>query len=287
VPAVDRNSVIAALTAGDGGPALRATLDYANAVAVDAAGTVYMADNSARIRRVDTHGIITTIAGGDPSLTQGDGGPALRARVNAAVLAVGPAGDLYLGGQDVRRINRAGIITTLIGSSSSTSPHPPGDGGPARAGAVQDVTGLAVDAAGNIYIADLESNRVRRIDARGIVTTVAGTGAKGFSGDGGPAAAATLSGPRGVAVDAAGNLYIADAYNRRIRRVGRDGIITTIVGGGTQYASDWDGIAAHLLFWDPDQIAVDSAGTIYIGDTPQIIRIDPNGHGRVIARSFP
>ncbi|SNQ46482.1 Putative serine/threonine protein kinase (fragment) [Frankia canadensis] len=273
-------------SAGDGGPALRATLQRPQGLAVDAAGACYIFDGSNRVRRVDPRGIISTIAGGGTAVgSGGDGGPALRASLTAGGLDVDAAGNLYLSSLGVRRIDRTGMLTTLIDTTSDTRPRPLGDGGPASGGAVRSASAVAVDHAGTIYIADWQDNRIRRIDPRGIVTTVAGNGTKGLSGDGGPATAAQLNGPRGVAVDAAGTLYIADTYNRRIRRVGVDGIITTFAGSSTQDPTAWDGVPTHVSLWNPEQVAVGRAGDLYIGDSPRVLRIDPHGVGHLLAHS--
>ena len=127
-------------------------------------------------------------------------------------------------------------------------------------------TSLAVDAGGNLYIADHDNNRVRKVTADGIITTVAGTGAPGFSGDGGPAVNAQLNRPAGVAVDAAGNLYIADAWNYRVRKVAADGAITTVAGNGTQGFSGDGGPATSQALSGPQSLAVDAAGNLYITD---------------------
>ncbi|WP_163553014.1 hypothetical protein [Candidatus Frankia alpina] len=200
-------------TSGDGGPALQAAFQQPGSVAVDAAGNIYISDESNRVRRVDTHGTVTTIVGTGDDADTGDGGPAIQAALNFTTtenLSVDVAGNLYICVLDgLRRVDRAGIITTLIKRGTGLSPSPSGDGGPASAGRLQAASAAVADRSGDLYIADSEANRIRRIDSRSIVTTVAGTGAKGFSGDGGPATRAMLNNPTGVAVDRVGNLYIA------------------------------------------------------------------------------
>jgi len=219
--------------AGDGGPATSAELTFPSGVAVDAAGTVFIADRANnRVRRVDaTTGVITTVAGIGSFGYSGDGGPATSAALGSPEgLAVDGAGNLFIADTSnnrVRRVDAAtGVITTLAGASGSGSW---GDGGPAAGAALSVPGGVAVDATGNIFIADMGNQRVRRIDARtGIISIVAGTIVAGnplvgHGGDGGPATGATLSGPTGVAVDGAGNLFIADKFNNRIRKVAAAG----------------------------------------------------------------
>jgi sugar lactone lactonase YvrE len=216
---------------GDGGPATSASLAYPGGVAVDAAGNLFIADYN-RIRRVDgTTGIITTVAGNGISGFGGDGGPATSASLDRpGGVTIDAAGNLLIADQFNHRIRRVdgttGIITTVAGNGT---PFFNGDGGPATSAALDYPAGVAIDAAGNLLIADRVSDRIRRVDGTtGIITTVAGGGTgtggasrptAGFSGDGGPATSASLFNPAGVAVDAAGNLLIADQSNQRIRRV--------------------------------------------------------------------
>ena len=202
---------------GDGGPATEAGLDP-RAVAVDGAGNLYIADHrNRRVRRVDAEGTITTVAGSGDEGFSGDGGPATEAGLDPRAVAVDGAGNLYIADQfnrRVRRVDAEGTITTVAGSGSTEFS---GDWGPATEAGFYTPNGLAVDGAGNLYIADGRL-RVRRVDAEGTITTVAGTGDWIFSGNGGPATEAGLS-PRALAVDGAGNLYIADYRNSRVRRV--------------------------------------------------------------------
>ena len=204
---------------GDGGPATEAHLNFPVGLAVDGSGNLYVADYfNQRIRRIDPEGVITTIAGtGEPGFV-GDGGPATEAHLNRPVrLAVDGSGNLYVSdssNQRIRRIDPGGVITTIAGTED---PGFGGDGGPATEALLNAPFGLAVDGSGNLYMADYLNQRVRRIDPDGVITTIAGTGDRGFGGDGGPATDAHLNNPYGLAVDGSGNLYVADENNQRIR----------------------------------------------------------------------
>jgi sugar lactone lactonase YvrE len=161
-----------------------------------------------------------------------------------------------------------------------------GDGGPATAAALDGPAGLAVDGDGNVLIAELKRSTIRRVDAASaIITTVAGNGSAGFSGDGGPATRATLNRPEGVAVDRLGNIYIADSGNHRIRRVAADGIITTLAGGGEEDPCRYDGIATAVRLNHPAGVAVDAAGTVYFNDYGHdiICAVTPDGRIRRVA----
>ena len=221
---------------GDGGPATSAFLNSPEGVAVDGAGNLYIADTSNyRIRKVGTDGIITTVAGTGSFGFSGDGGPATSAEFDSPEdVVVDGAGNLYIAdaGKNyrIRKVDTGGIITTVAGTWGAGFS---GDDGPATSALLNFPYGIALDGAGNLYIADTVNHRIRKVDTGGTITTVAGTGAAGFSGDDGPATSAQLNFPYGVALDGAGNLYIADTVNNRIRKVDTNGAITTVAGGGT------------------------------------------------------
>ncbi|MGQ9524333.1 MAG: NHL domain-containing protein [Armatimonadota bacterium] len=208
---------------GDGGPAVQATLMMPADVAVAVDGSVYIADaGNGRVRRISPDGVITTIAGGgSPSDGIGDGGPAVRARLDfPSSVAVGPDGSVYVsdtGKNRVRRIGLDGIIRTVAGGGKPEDDL--GDNGPAVDARLSEPKGIAVGPDGTLFIADTGNHRVRMVDRDGIITTVAGTGSEGYSGDGGPAARAQLGDMGGVCLAPDGSLYIADTGNRRIRRV--------------------------------------------------------------------
>jgi sugar lactone lactonase YvrE len=250
---------------GDGGPATSARFNGLGGIAVDDEGNVYVADaGNHRIRKVSPAGLIMTIAGNGISGDRGDGGPATSARLMVGGCAVDSAGNLYIADlYRVRMINTAGMISTVAGTGT---PGYGGDGGSATAALLFCFDGIAVDAKGNLFIADASNNRVRRVTPDGIITTVAGNGASGKAGDGGPATAAQLEHPQGVAVDAKGNLYIADSNNHRIRKVAPNGIISSIVGGGPGEGREaGDGRPAlQGVVISPISVALDAKGNLFI-----------------------
>jgi len=207
-------------SSGDGGLATKAGLSLPSGVAVDKAGNVYIADQSAGlVRMVNTSGIISTVAGGGGFVSSGDGGPATKAGIQNGPLtvAVDSQGNLYVaegGGARVRKVS-GGIISTFAGTGAAGFS---GDNGPAINAQFFGAEGIAVDNAGNVYIADYNNFRVRKVDTSGIITTVAGQGESGGANDGGLPTLAELQ-PAGVALDASGNLYISDYLGNRIRKV--------------------------------------------------------------------
>lgn len=267
---------------GDGGPATAAALNGPHGVTVDAQGNIYIADTeNNRIRKVMTPtGTITTLAGtGTTGLGEGgfsgDNGLATLARLNAPEgVAVDAAGHVYIADTENHRIRQiispTGLITTVAGSGTQGFN---GDNQPAPNAHLDNPRGVAVDSQGNLYIADTENHRIRKVSAAtGLITTVAGNDASGFQGDGGPATAAQLDNPRGVAVDSQGNLYIADQMNHRIRQViSATGLITTVAGSGTTgegnggFSGD-NGPATSALLNEPFGVTVDGAGNFYIAD---------------------
>jgi len=258
---------------GDGGAATSAELNAPNDVAVDSAGNIYIADTlNDRIRKVTVStGIITTVAGNGAGGYSGDGGSATSAEIfQPDGLAVDSAGNIYIAdtfNYRVRKVTKStGIISTVAGDGTYGYS---GDGGLATSAELGEPTDVAVDAAGNIYIADPGFARIRKVTvSTGIISTVAGNGTQGYSGDGGPATSAELSSPDGVTVDGAGNIYIADLYNERVRKVTvSTGIISTVAGDGTAGYSGDGGPATGAEIYYPDGLAVDTAGNIYIADT--------------------
>ena len=270
---------------GDGGPATAAGLLEPMAVAADVTGNIYVADfHNQRIRKVDRNGTITTFAGGGATY-EGDGIPATSSTVfEPDGVAVDSSGSLYIaegGTARIRKVTPDGIIHN-IGNANSLPSGYSGDNGPASQAQFNVPQGLAVDRKGNLYIADRNNNRVRKIDTNGIVTTFVGNGQEGHSGDGGLATAAALTLPEALAFDAQGNLYIADTYNRVVRQVTPGGIISTVAGNASTYppAFSGDGGPATLAsFILPDGVAVDSFGSLYISDQGDRLVRQVNGSG--------
>jgi uncharacterized protein (TIGR03437 family) len=253
---------------GDGGLAVDASISDILSVALDAAGNLYVADSSnRRIRKITPGGIISTIAGTGVQGYSGDGGPAVDALLGRPVaVAVDAGGNLYYVDsvdQCVRRINAAGIISTVAGNGVQAFS---GDGGLAVSASLAFPLGIAFDSAGDFYVADANNNRVRMVTPRGIISTVAGDATEGFSGDGGLAVNASINIPSDVAVDSAGNLYVADAGNNRIRKVNPAGVISTIAGTADNGFSGDGGSPTLAMLNHPWSVAVGSSGTVYIGD---------------------
>jgi len=253
---------------GDGSAATAAELGYPAAVALDAAGNIYIADaGNNRIRKVSTIGVITTIAGTGVAFYSGDGGQATAARLNYPMgVTLDTYGNLYiadLSNNVIRKVNTSGIINTIVGTGIAGYS---GDGGQATAAELNQPYGVALDAVGNLYIPDYNNNVIRMINTSGIITTIAGNGSFGFSGDGGQATAAELNSPKGVTFDAVGNLYIADFYNSRVRKITTTGIISTVAGNGTAGFSGDGGNATSAEIEFPYGVALDAAGSLYIAD---------------------
>lgn len=267
------------LSCGDGGPATGAGLDSAAGVWADGFGNVYIADQetgAGLVREVNASGIISTVAGSlnenlsPPNL--GDGGPAVSANLVPTAVRTDNRDNLYIAdivNCVIRRVDaETGVITTVAGTQSTCGYS--GDGGYAASAQLNSPSDVALDTAGNLFIADSGNNAVRRVDAKtGVITTVAGSGTSGYSGDGGPAIAAALFGPGGVFVDAGGNLYIADTRNSVIRRVDAGtGIITTVAGvAGVTGTSGDGGLATNGNLNSPAGVVLDGSGNLFIADT--------------------
>jgi len=222
--------------AGDGGPALDALLKVPAGLVFDKQGNLYIADReNHRIRKVDRKGRITTFAGNGQAGFSGDGGKAVDASLNLpSGLAVDSKGNVYIADRSndrIRRVDKKGVISTYAGTGIDGY-H--GDAGPALKAQLSKPFGVATDKKDNLYIADRGNNRIRKVTAKGIITTLAGDGGFFFMGDNGPAYRASIAGPTGVAVSPEGNIYIADRNNNRIRVVDTLGMIRTIAGTGQQ-----------------------------------------------------
>jgi sugar lactone lactonase YvrE/uncharacterized protein YjdB len=252
---------------GDGGDATLAGLYSPTGLAMDNVGNLYIADQeNHRIRKVNTSGIISTVAGNGFAGFFGDGTPATTARLNFPYgVAVDASGNLYISDRSnerIRKVNTSGIISSIAGNGF---PGFSGDGGPATLAQFQEPSGIALDASGNIYVADHDNARIRKISTSGTISTVAGTSSTGYSGDGVPAVTAALSLIYGVTVDASGSIFIPDYANFRVRKI-TSGTISTIAGTGTAGASG-DGTPATAAQIDLTYaVAKDASGNIYIAD---------------------
>ena len=241
-------------------------------VAADTAGNLYIADAGTYfVYKVNSSGIINVAAGNGTLYSPGDGGQATSASVcPQGNLATDAAGNFYIPDtltNSIRRVDSSGIIATVAGTNGSNGFA--GDGGLATSALLNWPQGVAVDTTGRLWIADTDNFRVRKVDVYGVITTVAGLSGCCYSGDGGPATSAQLSGISGVALDTAGNLFIADGGNARVRKVSTAGIITTVAGNGLMGGSGDDGPATSAELFYPSSVAVDSNGNLYIGAGPR------------------
>lgn len=274
--------------AGDGGPATAARLAGPTAK-LDAAGNLYIEDSgNNRVRIVLTNGTIWTVAGNGNARFAGDGGPAADASLHfPTIAAVAASGGVYVADAFNERIRlltpMSGVqnrltqftISTAVGDGTAGFS---GDGGPALDAEVHAPYDVELDAAGNLYIADFGNNRIREVAVDGTITTIAGTGQAGYSGDGGPAINATLFKPSGLRFDVSGNLYIADQFNNVVRKIAPGGIITTFAGSVQGYCGDGE-LATSACLNGPLDMAVDSTGNVYIADfgNSAVRKVDLNG----------
>jgi uncharacterized protein (TIGR03437 family) len=297
----------------DGSDASKAQFNFPTGVTVDGSGNIYVADSlNLRIRKVASSSV-SSIAGNGAMSYSGDNGPAVAAQLNAPQsVAADASGNFYIAdtaNNAVRKVAKGGIITNLIGNGQAgngnnqlsgpqgVAADPAGNvyisdtqnsrvlkvgaaGGVSTLGGSDQFytpMGLAADAAGNVYVADLSRNMVRKISASGAISTVAGTGNAGFSGDGGAATAALLNSPRAVAVDSAGNLFIADTGNNRIREVTLGGQISTVAGTGLPGFSGDAGSALAAQIGGPLSVAVDPSGNLYFTDGTRVRKVFTSG----------
>ena len=268
---------------GDGGQATNAELNWPDGLSLDGMGNLYIVDNyNKRVRIVNTNGIISTIAGDGGVTNSGDGGPATAAGIyNPRAIAIDNFGNVCVSeaaGNVVRKINTNNIISTIVGNGTHGYS---GDGGQATNAELNYSLGLTLDAVGNIYVADAGNGYIRMVNTNGIISTIAGNGTSAWSGDGGLATNAGIGTPMGLTFDAAGNLYISDNYNNRVRIVYYSEtagglIINTIAGGGSSLNDG--GAATNDNIW-PGFMATDGIGNLYIADeqNARIRKVNTNG----------
>ena len=266
---------------GDGGPASASLLYKATCVVTDKAGNLFVSDFCNHVvRKIDRQGIITTIAGNHIMGYSGDGGPATAAQMKCPWgLAIDATGNLYIAEKEnniIRKINTEGIISTIAGNGTQGYS---GNGGAATAAQLNHPLGVAVDKAGNVYVADNSNNVVRKINPAGLINTIAGNHSAGNSGDGGQATAASFRNPRHVAVDEAGNVFVSDTWNSVVRKIAATGIITTVAGNRSKSYTGDGGQATAAGIYYPVGITVGADGCLYIADNHNhaIRKVDNNG----------
>lgn len=266
--------------------ALAATLTGPGGLAIDRHGNLFVsqcASGHSVIDRIDPNGQLTRFAGSGPLDFSGDGGPAILASIACPTgMAFGPDGALYVAdhaNNRVRRIDDAGIITTVAGSGPAgvNQGSFSGDGGPAIDATLQEPCDVAFDGHGNLFIADRDNLRVRKVDPNGVITTVAGDGRRQFAGDGGPAVSASLALPLAVVVDRAGRLLIADSVSSRVRGVDLEGVIRTDAGIGRSVSSGDGGPATAASINSPTAFAFDAGGALLVSTGDRVRRIDAAG----------
>ena len=278
---IDNNGIVTTIAgtgiggySGDGGTALNARINTPYDIAIDNNNNIYIADiGNEVIRKINQQGIISTIAGngsfGNGASGIGDGGPATSAPLyDALAVAVDNNGNIYIvetAKNSIRKVNSSGIISTIAGQGLFFGGYS-GDGGPASQAKLNGPIDIAIDNGGNILIADLGNHVIRKIAPSGIISTIAGNGTPGYSGDGGLATLAQLNRPHGITVDNVGNIYITEDSNHVIRKINTSGIISTIAGTGTKGYSGDGGQAVNARLTIPERLAIDNAGNIYFSD---------------------
>jgi hypothetical protein len=272
---------------GIGGPANAAHIGDADGIAVDAHGNVYFSDSiNHNVLKVNPAGIISVFAGTGVSGNTGDNGAATSAKLNDPWgVRVDRAGNVYISdsaSEVVRKVDTSGIITTVVGTGSAGYT---GDNGPAIHATLHDPRGIWIDSSGNMFITDLDNEVIRKVTSAGIISTVAGNGTAGTSGNGGPATSAQLDGPYGVTEDIAGNLYIANYDGDTVQKVTKStGKISVIAGNGTNAETGNNGPASNAELDGPSQVWVDSSGNLLINDyngsvIRKIVLVQPTGQG--------
>jgi trimeric autotransporter adhesin len=249
---------------GDGGPATSAMLNSPYCIALDAAGVVYIGDVST-VRKVNTAGIISTVAGNGVVGFGGDSGPATLAQLNGpSGLTIDHSGNIIIADKKnhrLRRVGADGIITTIAGTGSVSYN---GENIPATAANLYEPSGVTIDATGNLFVLEYINPRVRKIATSGIITTIAGNGTTGYSGDGGLATLAAFDRPIGIVCDKYGDVYIGATFNNRIRKVSTSGLITSVAGNGLPGSAGDGGAATAAQLYAPTGVAIDPAGNLFV-----------------------
>ncbi|MFI5150911.1 MAG: NHL repeat-containing protein [Bacteroidia bacterium] len=265
---------------GDGGKANAATLREPSTMVLDSAGTLYFVDaGHHRIRKITTDGLITTVAGNGKIGTPKDKTHALKSDMDPDCIALDTKGVLYISdgfNHKVYKVNADGTLLTFAGTGKEGFS---GDGGPALKAQLNLPSGIATDASGSVYIADAGNCRILKIDTKGIIKTIAGTGEPESSGDGGKAISASLNFPSAITVDAKGNVYFTEPMDHKIRKINTDGTITTIAGNGKSGYSGDGGPALQASMNNPAQLCADKEGNIFVADQENsaIRKITPSG----------
>jgi sugar lactone lactonase YvrE len=285
---------------GDGGPALDAEFRCPQGLAFDAAGNLYVADHlNDVIRRIDAAGIVTTVAGTGPQETYsmgkyvpgvrkqgGDGGPATKASLDDPWgITFDTSGNLYVadrGHDAIRRVDTRGVITTVAGNGAGGYA---GDGNLATSAKLDRPLDVAFDLSGNMYIADENNARIRKVDPDGIITTFAGTGSVGCDGNGGPAGAAALQNPNSIAIGPDGTMYVTEQDCGIVRKITPSGTILPFIGNGVEGCAGFDGPAADVQVTGPEHLRVGLHGDVYVSDPDcsVIFRIDTSGTSHLVA----
>lgn len=239
-----------------------------NQVTLDGTGAIYVADcKTQTVKRINKDGSIRVVAGDGEARYNGDGGPALKASMQYPLdVAFDKAGNMYIadgGNHRIRKVDRAGRISTIAGTGQQGHT---GDGGPAVKATFNFPIALAIDRQGNILVAERHNHCIRKITPAGTISTFAGTGSEGYSGDGGPAARAQINEPTDVAVDGNNNVYIADLANHRIRKVSSSGQISTFAGTGFDGYSEDGTMATACRMSYPYGVFADDKGNVYYSD---------------------
>jgi len=266
---------------GDNDNAIYARLNNPLGIASDSTGKIYISDyGNQRIRMIDNYGVMRTVAGNGVAGYSGDGNTAISAALNSPTsVSFDRSGNLYISDYSnhcIRKVDIYGVITTIVGTGTSGYS---GDGGLATYATINGPGSVFVDSFGNILFSDQNNNRVRKVDTSGVITTVAGNGFAGYAGDGASATSASINHPIGIAIDSNSEVYIADLYNRRIRKVDISGNISTVAGNGTTSFSGDSGLATSATLLNPTGIVADAIGNLYVADkdNSRIRKIDLAG----------